>query len=849
MYKSYLNFIIILMIFLAFSCKTQAPVAQEINQTSQTKIQFHHEDTSTVGSNHPAATRINDLIHSSLKLEPDWNNHFLNGQATLILKPYFYPVEKLQLDAKGFDLHRVAMISDQDTIDLNYQYDDRKVLNIDLGQIFNRNDRYTIFINYTAKPGSLDSIGLTGNDEKGIYFINADGANRDIPRQFWTQNETEFASCWFPTIDRPNERFTSEIYVTVDDYLTTLSNGILQGSENHENGLKTDHWVMNMELPAYLVLMVASDFAVVRDDWHGKEVSYYVDQKYKQYARDIFGRTPQMIDFFSQILDEPYPWPKYAQAVVHNFVSGAMENTSATIHFEGLQQTRREMLDGNNEDYISHELFHQWFGDLVTCESWANISLNESFATYGEYLWIEHADGRMEADEHLNHDLTAYLSESEHKQKALIRYEYGSPDELFDAHSYQKGGRILHMLRKYLGDDAFFGGLHLYLEQNKYQPVEWTQLRLAMETVSGFDLNWFFNQWFLTPGHPVLDITYHYDQVKDSTLVSIRQHSSMHNDYIYRLPLKIDVYRGNNKKRIAVELNDSIEILAFQGKPDLINIDAEKMLLCEKTDHKTEETWIYQFRHAPLFIDKIEALDTLFIIQSKIGKPVPVFYEALNESYRGLRIAGLKDLIMDKNTSAKILNKVKSMAVSDIDAGVRNAAYGRLSELNDPVLNGFFIRGLQDSSYDVESTCLIALYHIDSLKAYQLSTSFEHSLSGNILTSVAFIYSKMGEVDKNDFFVSAIEQNHGWSAFSLYAYYGKYLNRQFDPALFDKSIHQLDHLLSMNPSWMTRYGVLSVLATEQKRLEILLKDADDDQKGKLSELIDQVTAILDKMGG
>jgi len=849
MNKSHLNLTALLMTCLIFSCKTQIPIAQEINQTDQVKIHFHHEDTTTVESNHPAATRINDLIHSSLKVEPDWKNHALTGQATLILKPYFYPVDKLQLDAKGFDLHRVAMISDEDTINLKYRYDDKKILNIELGRIFNRNDRYTIFIDYTAKPDSLDFIGLTGNDEKGIYFINADGKNHDIPRQFWTQNETEFASCWFPTIDRPNERFTSEIYLTTDDYLTTLSNGILMESENHENGLKTDHWVMNMELPAYLLVIAASDFAVVRDEWHGKEISYYVDQKYKQYARDIFGRTPQMIDFFSQILDEPYPWPKYAQAVVHNFVSGAMENTSATIHFDGLQQTRREMLDGNNEDYISHELFHQWFGDLVTCESWSNIALNESFATYGEYLWIEHADGRMEADKHLDNDLKAYLGEAQHTQKALIRYKYGKADELFDAHSYQKGGRILHMLRKYLGDDAFFGGLHLYLEQNKFQPVEWTQLRLAMETVSGFDLNWFFNQWFLTPGHPVIDITYRYDQVKDSTLVTIRQQSSMHNNYVYRLPMQVDVYRGNDKKRIAIELNDSINTLAFQGKPDLINIDAEKMLLCEKTDHKTEAAWIFQFRHAPLYIDKMEALDTLLVIQHTNGEPIPVFYEALNESYRGLRITGLKNLMLDDNTHTQILNKVKSMAANDIDAGVRNAAYKRLSELKDPDLSAFFIRGLQDSSYAVESTCLIALYHVDSLKAYQLSEKFEHTSSGNILASIAFIYSKMGGVDKNDFFISAIKQNHGWSAFSLYAYYGKYLNRQLDPVLFAKSISQLGDLLNTNQSWMTRYGVMSVLAIVQNRLEELSKEAGDKQKEKFNQLLEKAAAILEAMGG
>ncbi len=846
MNKYQLNLAALLLAWTAFSCKTTAPLVPS-NSSDDIQIGYHQSDTSTVEDYHPSADRMNDLIHSSLKLQPDWDKKELNGQATLTLKPYFYPVTYLQLDAKGFDLHQVAMISDDDTLNLTYQYDDMKQLDIDLGQTFHRNDRYTIYIDYTARPQRLDSIGITGNDEKGIYFINPEGKDRNTPRQFWTQNETEFASCWFPTIDHPNERFTSEIYLTIDDYLTSLSNGALMGTENHENGFKTDHWMMAMELPAYLVLIAASDYAVVRDSWRGKEVAYYVDPKYKQYARDIFGRTPQMIDFFSDILDEPYPWPKYAQAVVHHFVSGAMENTSATIHFDGLQQTRREMLDGNQEDFISHELFHQWFGDMVTCESWANIPLNESFATYGEYLWIEHADGQMEADKHLNNDLLTYLGEAEHKQKPLIRYRYGRPDELFDGHSYQKGGRILHILRKYLGDDAFFGGLHLYLEQNKFQAVEWTQLRLAMEAVSGRDLIWFFNQWFLTPGHPVIDISYRYDDQADSTRVIIKQHSSMDNGFMHRLPIVVDMYRGDQKTRIPLDIKDSITIISCKGQPDLINVDAEKMLLCEKTDHKSEAAWMFQFRHAPLFMDKKEAMDALAFIQNESGKASPIFLEALNASYWGIRGMGLKSLMINKKSPDSVMKKVIALAESDPDARVRQAAISLLAELKDESLLPVFVKGLNDSSFSVESSCLFAIYSIDSVNAYNMASSFENSAGSDVLSTVAFIYSTMAGPEKKDFFIPAIEKNQGWQAFSLLTYYGSYLFRQLDPDLIGEAVDRLDGLYTTNPSWIIRYSVLGALAKVQNKVQLLEKEAEDASKQEWQKLSEKVSALMLKL--
>jgi aminopeptidase N len=296
-----------------------------------------------------------------------------------------------------------------------------------------------------------------------------------------------------------------------------------------------------MDLPhaPYLFMMAIGEFAIVKDKWRDREVNYYVEPKYEIDARAIFGNTPEMMEFFSKKMGVDYAWPKYSQVVVRDYVSGAMENTSATIHGEFVQQTAREMIDRNNEDIVSHELFHHWFGDLATCESWSNLPLNESFATYGEYLWNEYKYGRDIADIGLESDLKSYLDESKMKQEHLIRFYYENREDMFDRHSYAKGGTILHMLRKYLGDDAFFAGLKLYLTNNSFKSAEVHDLRLAFEEVTGEDLNWFFNQWFLNQGHPKLSINYNWDAATMSQQITVEQLQDLNTTPLYKLPVPV----------------------------------------------------------------------------------------------------------------------------------------------------------------------------------------------------------------------------------------------------------------------------------------------------------------------
>ena len=390
------------------SCKSQKPIAtSEVSVEQPIVSQIEEESEEPVLEYRSANTRHFDLIHTALDVRFDWKKQRMAGKALLTLKPYFYPTNKLVLDAKGFDLNSVGAKINGQILPLRYTYDGLKI-SIDLDRIYTRDEALDIWVDYVAKPEELDQEGSAAIIEaKGLYFINPLGEEKDKPKQIWTQGETESSSCWFPTIDSPNENMTQEIKMTVDSRYSTLSNGLLVSSRPNGDGTRTDLWRQTKPHAPYLAMMAIGEFAIVKDKWQGIDVDYYLEPAYEPYAKAIFGETPAMLEFYSRVLDYPYTWEKYSQIVVRDYVSGAMENTTATIHGEFLQKTDRELLDGDNERIIAHEVFHHWFGDLVTCESWSNLPLNESFATYGEYMWMEHRHGGMLP---INMDTTSYGS-------------------------------------------------------------------------------------------------------------------------------------------------------------------------------------------------------------------------------------------------------------------------------------------------------------------------------------------------------------------------------------------------------------------------------------------------------
>ncbi|MBV6647739.1 MAG: M1 family metallopeptidase, partial [Cyclobacteriaceae bacterium] len=553
-----------------------------------------------------STARTMDLIHTELRISFDWEKHWVIGQATLVLKPYFYPQDFVRLDAKGFDIHKIGDLSGDSSYD--YQYDGMELL-IDLGREISKDDTISIKITYTAKPDEYEEGGSQAIvSDKGLFFIKPSPAFPDKPKQIWTQGETESNSKWFPTIDTPNERCTSDIYVTVDHIYSTLSNGRLVSSQVHGDTARTDHWKMELPHAPYLFMLGIGEFAKVSASSKSLEINYWVEQDYAQHAKAVFGHTPEMIAFFSDLLGVQYPWAKYDQVVVRDFVSGAMENTTAVVFNDGLQLTTREAIDINWDDIISHELFHHWFGNLVTCESWSNLPLNESFATYGEYLWINHKYGKDEADYHHIESLNNYLSEASEKQVDLIRFSYDHREDMFDSHSYDKGGLILHYLRSYVGDEAFFKALNLYLNRNKFKSVEIHDLRLAFEDITGEDLNWFFTQWFFNSGHPILEVSHRHEN--DTIYIGVEQMQDLTKYPLFRLPVYLDVIREGELMSFPIVVEDKEHEFKLPSKqaPEAVIFDSEHLIVGTVQHFKKPEELITQLMATAHLVSRYEAI-------------------------------------------------------------------------------------------------------------------------------------------------------------------------------------------------------------------------------------------------
>lgn len=650
--------------------------------------------------------KINDLVHTKLKVNFDYARRIMHGEEWVTLTPHFYPVTGVTLDAKSMLIHEVRM----DGRKLKYDYDGNQ-LKIDLNNTLHRGEQFTLYIKYTAQPEKVKQEGSSAiTDAKGLYFIDPDGTDPDKPTQIWTQGETESSSCWFPTIDSPNQKTTQEIYMTVPDKYVTLSNGLLKEQKNNGNGTRTDYWKFDQKHAPYLFFMGVGDFSIVHDKWGDVPVDYYVEKAYEPYAKQIFGLTPEMMTFFSDYTGVKYVWPKYAQMVARDYVSGAMENTTATLHAEQAQQVPGQLIDKNGwESTIAHELFHHWFGDYVTTESWSNLTVNESFANYSEYLWLEHKYGRDEADAHRYSDLQGYfMSGSENKD--LVRFYYNSREDMFDAVSYNKGGAILHMLRAYVGDEAFKAGLKTYLTENAYGVTEATHLRLAMEKVTGKDLNVFFNQWYYGSGHPKLEIIYEYSEAQKLVAVKITQTQ----DKVFQFPLTIDVYENAQPKRyqVWVDKKESAFSFKYNNKPKLINVGAEHTLLAQIKDNKTTENYVHQYLYAPKYEDRRAAIE--FLKDKQADKDAfNVLQKALNDKYYGLRIKAIKAIDLSKKEAGKAIKTIEHLALNDPKTLVQAAAIRKLGELEAKGYAKIYRKALKSPSFSVKGSAIAALFAIE----------------------------------------------------------------------------------------------------------------------------------------
>ncbi|MDG1658561.1 MAG: M1 family metallopeptidase [Crocinitomicaceae bacterium] len=756
-------------------------------------------------------TILTDLVHTKLEVNFDWKKSRMNGLATITAKQHFYASDELILDAKGMIINKVYMNKAM----LAYTYKE-DVLTIKLGREYTRDENYTIVIDYVARPEEREEGGSAAiTSDKGLYFINPRGEEPNKMPQIWTQGETESSSVWFPTIDSPNAKTTQEVFITVQDKYTTLSNGKLMSSKKVDGGKRVDHWKQTLPHAPYLFMMGIGEFKIVEDsytrpDGTKMDVNYYVEKEWEGNARAIFGETPTMIKFFSELTGVEFVWDKYNQIVVREYVSGAMENTGAVIFGDYVYKNDRELLDDNDQSTIAHELFHHWFGDLVTCESWSNLPLNESFANYSQYLWDEFRYGIDEADLNAEAEADGYFQSSQMQgYHDLIWFDFDDKEQMFDGHSYNKGGRILHMLRNYLGDEAFFEGMRNYLEKNKFKPAEFHQLRLAFEEVSGEDLNWFFNQWFLAAGHPILYYHQDIDTVNQLLNITVEQKQDLEESPIFRIPMEIAVFDADGKhlhKIVVDELTEEIS-LPFSGELKGFIYDNQQMVLGKKRERKSKEMYVFQYYNGERFAARRDGL--MKGSNDRSAKGQQMILDALKDPFWGIRIEAVEKASKLKDDKlVEGIAKLKDMANNDPKSSVRAAALNKLGKLMEiEEVEPIYIASIaEDSSYQVVTSALSSLGKENPEKAMELAGPLESERSSSMVSGIGQLYAGFAGPEKFEFFETSFNGTvlQGFDKLGLMSSFTYYISRQ-DAGLMDRSLPIYEKLLEGGGMYMEMF--------------------------------------------
>jgi aminopeptidase N len=796
----------LLSVFLSLSCFSI--YAQEEGNIVMDELEIVGEINSKKPWPKGSAPRLTDVVHVRLNLNFNLEEATMDGEAELYCTPYFKPIDTVELDAQNFDIYKVGIWDKAVWKDLEYDYDGRK-LKIALENTKSKEDTFKLFVAYKANPEKVMAEGGSAiSDAKGLYFINRKNEDDGFMPQFWTQGEPESNSGWFPVVDKPNEKITHEIAMTVDSSWTTLSNGSIEFTTANGDGTRTDYWSMNQPHAPYLVMMAAGDFHTTTEMWDSIPVNYLVEKEWASEVPRIFGKTPEMLTFYSDVLNVRYPWNKYDQIVVREYVSGAMENTTAVIHGDFLYTDEKAYNDNSHEDVVAHEMFHHWFGDYVTCESWGQLPLNESFATYGEYLWIEHKYGKEEADWHLHQDLMNYQAEFNYGHRPdMIRYDLKAPLEMFDSHSYAKGARILHMLRNYLGDEAFFAGLKKYLETNAYGSAEIHDLRMAFEEVCGQDLNWFFNQWFLDNGHPVLEISYNYNKENYTQSVTVKQVQDIIEYPLYILPVKIAVHTKKGTKEYDIVINQQEQTFTFDVpsiQPSWVSFDADKMLLCEKDDQRSDAFLLSQIAKSDLMLDRREAVIAISkTTNSNLRSTIAGI--AMKDKSPYVRIEGI-NMLSELNESGlnKVLKDVKRLAEKDSVFPVRASAISALAETYKLNEKKIFESGWEAMSYEVNSEALLAIALFNRDRSLELARSTLANNSRNEMNlSCWHVLAKNGnEQDLTVLKESIMSSDTQWRNYGL-IFLGRY-GLYHPAALSNKSIDVLSEIYAQFPPLQER---------------------------------------------
>ena len=506
--------------------------------------------------------------HLNLELELDFADKSVSGTARLDFERVAPDADDLLLDAVGFELESVRLLHGERWSLARYDYD---------------GNRLSIAIRPGIARGSVEVV-YRARPRRGLYFLGPDSEVPERPQQVWTQCQDEDARHFVPCQDKPHVKMTTELAVTVPEGFIALSNGELKDARRPKGKPWRYHFALDRPHSSYLLTLVAGRFAVIEDRPAERgdglppvPVHYYVPPGRERDGRRSFAETPRIIELFGRLTGVAFPWSRYSQVVVSDFIFGGMENTTATTMYEYILLDERAAIDVTSNDLVAHELAHQWFGDYITCRDWSHAWLNEGFATFFEHVEREDRLGRDEYDYGVAGDLDAYLKEASGRySRPMVSRDYEAPIDLFDRHLYEKGGLVLHMLRRELGDELFWQGVHSYLTRHAGGIVETNDLQRALEEVSGRSFERFFDQWVYRPGHPKLQVKVSFEDGLLSVQARQTQKTPDTATFAYRLMIEVREHGGatSRHEKLVTAASDTL-VVRLAERPEYVAFDPE----------------------------------------------------------------------------------------------------------------------------------------------------------------------------------------------------------------------------------------------------------------------------------
>jgi aminopeptidase N len=590
-------------------------------------------------AHHYPPSRHVDYTHMKLAVHiADMNLPLMQCEQTLSFVVTDKSLTSLTLDARLLSVMSVTSVGHA----LTYKADGQELV-VTFDKPIARGETVDLVTNYTVS-----------RPPEGLFWTHASDEAPGRAAQLHTQGEAESASYWFPCRDFPNERMTTEVVATVPAGFLASSNGFLVSRTPSEDGLReTFHWLQDKSHGAHLVTLVVGKFDVVDVGTEALPMPVYVPVGRGGDVEASYGQTPRMIEYFEDVLDEPYPWDRYAQLLVWNFNYGGMENTSATTMHETAVLSPDALLDYDLEGLIAHELAHQWFGDLVTCRSWEHIWLNEGFATYFSALWIGHRDGEEGYEAVIRGNFDGLIARDRGvapHAPGMVSDVYDSPMQPFfkAANPYSKGSSILHMLRQRVGDDVFFEIIATYVDRFGLALAETSDLRKVAEEVSGESLVRFFEQWCDRPGLPRVEVTMEWDAAASELVLSMKQTQTIDGynpAYVFNAPIWIEEASGRSGwAALFVDARKATTRIPLDDKPAFVSIDPDMTVLAEWMVEQGADQWASQLERGPTLWAKVQAARALATTRTPAASSLLVRTVEDESLHVSLRVEALSTL-------------------------------------------------------------------------------------------------------------------------------------------------------------------------------------------------------------